>query len=83
MQMVCCICDLKTMNHSLKKHHLFINPIKMCATGNPLFIIFFKKVFIRPQKGVITISKHVSTLALKLASCFHELPHLLIVFLGI
>lgn len=43
----------------------------MCATGNPLFSIFFKKVFIRPQKGVITISKHVRTSALKLASCLY------------
>lgn len=48
-----------------------------------LVSLWKKEVFIRPQKGVITISKHVSTLALKLASCFQELPHLFLVFFGI
>lgn len=54
----------------------------MCATGDPLFGIFFKKeVFIRLQKGVITLSKHGSTLTLKLASCFKKLPSSLSSFL--
>lgn len=43
MQMMCCISDLKTMNHSLKSIFYLLILLKMYATSNPLFSIFVKK----------------------------------------